>query len=99
MDSNLRTTDLVAQNVYAAGDAVGRTFLASTGVAQGIFATGAAIFELCVDGDNSMTGEWFDPGSLASNPLTLHQAIELGLDAAIRWSSRWAACSRIYRRR
>jgi NAD(P) transhydrogenase len=42
VDSNLRTT-CKSRNVYAAGDVLGRPFLASTGVAQGI-ASVAAIF-------------------------------------------------------
>lgn len=38
VNSNLETT---AENVYAAGDVLGRPFLASTGVAQGVAAVGA----------------------------------------------------------
>ena len=85
VDSNLRAT-AKAQNVYAAGDVVGRPFLASTGVAQSIAAIAAMFGEpgkddptsvsscdpedaLCIDGDISMAGESFDPGSLASNPF------------------------------
>lgn len=85
VDSNLRATTK-AQNVYAAGDVLGRPFLASTGVAQGIAAIAAMFGEpgkddpasvskcdpddsLCIDGDISMVGESFDPGSLAANPF------------------------------
>ena len=84
VDSNLRTT-AEAGNVFAAGDVLGRPFLASTGVAQGVAAV-AAIFGLpgtdprtvstcgpddvlCIDGDISAAGDSFDPGSLATNPF------------------------------
>lgn len=84
VDSNLRAT-AKAGNVYAAGDVLGRPFLASTGVAQGVAAI-AAIFgkpgtdprtmstcdpsdTLCIDGDISAAGVSFDPGSLATNPF------------------------------
>jgi NAD(P) transhydrogenase len=82
VDSNLCAT-AKAQNVYAAGDVLGRPFLASTGVAQGIGAVAAMFGQpgkgsvskcdpddlLCIDGDISAAGASFDPGSLASNPF------------------------------
>jgi NAD(P) transhydrogenase len=84
VDSNLRAT-AKAGNVYAAGDVLGRPFLASTGVAQGVAAIAAIFGEpgtdpasvsrcgeddlLCIDGDISMAGDSFDPGSLATNPF------------------------------
>lgn len=88
MDSDLKSTATGA-NVYAAGDVIGRPFLASTGLAQGVaavksmFAVGNATAspaqefcdeyysndELCTVGDLSMTGDNFDPKSLAANPF------------------------------
>lgn len=85
-------------NVYAAGDVLGRPFLASTGSAQGIAAV-AAMFgtpdqdpvavsacdpddKLCVDGDISKAGEGFDPGSLAANPFAFPTAIWSSPEAA-----------------
>lgn len=84
VDSALKST-AVGNNVYAAGDVVGRPFLASTGMAQGIAAI-VNMFkpddsetseeaqcdpedEVCLAGDLSMTGSNFDPKSLASNPF------------------------------
>ena len=86
------------KNVYAAGDVLGRPFLASTGSAQGVAAI-AAMFgtpdedpiavstcdpddELCVDGDISKAGEGFDPGSLAANPFAFPTAIWSSPEAA-----------------
>lgn len=97
VDSRLRASSKEG-NVYAAGDVLGRPFLASTGVAQGI-ASVAAMFgspeedpvavstcdpddQLCVDGDISMAGESFDPGSLASNPFAFPTAIWSSPEAA-----------------
>jgi NAD(P) transhydrogenase len=82
-------------NVYAAGDVLGRPFLASTGVAQGIAAVNA-MFALeasrgashttyastYVDDGASSAGVSFDPASLASNPF----AVPCGI-----WSSPEAA--------
>lgn len=84
VDSSLKAT-ASGDNVYAAGDVVGRPFLASTGMAQGIAAI-VSMFntdnattgngeecdpeeEVCLTGDLSMTGSNFDPKSLASNPF------------------------------
>lgn len=82
VDSDLRST-ATGGNVYAAGDVLGRPFLASTGMAQGF----AAIRRMFRDdivkedaddsgdpvdatvGDLSMTGDNFDPKSLAANPF------------------------------
>ncbi|KAL7450626.1 hypothetical protein ACHAWC_002514 [Mediolabrus comicus] len=85
-------------NVYAAGDVLGRPFLASTGMAQG-FAAIRSMFDAqlasdtandtvtesadeCIVGELCMTGENFDPKSLASNPF----AFPVGV-----WSSPEAA--------
>lgn len=67
-------------NVYAAGDVLGRPFLASTGMAQGAAAIESMFSEdsneeggsdgpICKPGEICMTGENFDPKSLASNPF------------------------------
>lgn len=86
-------------NVYAAGDVLGRPFLASTGQAQGFAAirimfdgevpasaanqtSGYSNSEMCSVGDLSMTGDNFDPKSLAANPF----AFPVGV-----WSSPEAA--------
>jgi pyruvate/2-oxoglutarate dehydrogenase complex dihydrolipoamide dehydrogenase (E3) component len=67
-------------NVYAAGDVLGRPFLASTGTAQGLAAVGSMFGEetpppqceegdtVCIDGGASQAGTSFDPASLAANP-------------------------------
>ena len=97
VDSRLRTT-AKKQNVYAAGDVLGRPFLASTGVAQGIAAVGAMFGgpdkdpvvlsscnpddSLCVDGDISKVGESFNPGSLASNPFAFPTGVWTSPEAA-----------------
>jgi pyruvate/2-oxoglutarate dehydrogenase complex dihydrolipoamide dehydrogenase (E3) component len=67
-------------NVYAAGDVLGRPFLASTGTAQGLAAV-SSMFGLgsfarnceegdlvCIEGGASQAGASFDPASLAANP-------------------------------
>lgn len=75
-------------NVYGAGDVLGRPFLASTGMAQGVGAIQAMFRdevqvleddddseeedndgEACEVGQLCMSGENFDPKSLASNPF------------------------------
>jgi len=84
VDNELKST-ASGGNVYAAGDVLGRPFLASTGMAQGVAAiknmfrseVGASgkeedcdpDKEVCLAGDLSMTGDNFDPKSLASNPF------------------------------
>jgi NAD(P) transhydrogenase len=75
------------KNVYAAGDVLGRPFLASTGMAQGSAAIESMFKEdatkeaddeeeaeensgdSCKVGELCMSGENFDPKSLASNPF------------------------------
>ncbi|KAL7534966.1 hypothetical protein ACHAXR_006176 [Thalassiosira sp. AJA248-18] len=95
VDSELKASG--SDNVYAAGDVLGRPFLASTGMAQG-FGAIQGMFkedlgvgegdddddaetssedteednddgEQCAVGELCMTGENFDPKSLASNPF------------------------------
>jgi pyruvate/2-oxoglutarate dehydrogenase complex dihydrolipoamide dehydrogenase (E3) component len=75
VDSRLCSTAKCG-NVYAAGDVVGRPFLASTGTAQGIAAVNAMFCQAegdvsCVIGGPSQTGISFDPASLASNPFAV----------------------------
>ena len=92
VDKELKST-ATGGNVYAAGDVLGRPFLASTGMAQG-FAAIESMFKddivakessgddnsdtkeegdgddnSCKVGELCMTGENFDPKSLASNPF------------------------------
>eukprot|EP00579_Thalassiosira_antarctica_P022819 CAMPEP_0201981416 /NCGR_PEP_ID=MMETSP0904-20121228/73559_1 /ASSEMBLY_ACC=CAM_ASM_000553 /TAXON_ID=420261 /ORGANISM="Thalassiosira antarctica, Strain CCMP982" /LENGTH=604 /DNA_ID=CAMNT_0048533985 /DNA_START=76 /DNA_END=1890 /DNA_ORIENTATION=- len=107
VNSELKTTS-IGGNVYAAGDVVGRPFLASTGLAQGVAAIKGMFSEdskeektdgeedgdfatedgetedgaSCKVGELCMTGEKFDPKSLASNPF----AFPVGV-----WSSPEAA--------
>ena len=79
VSADMQTT---APNVYAAGDIVGRPFLASTGMAQAqaasntIFSNDATPIIKCEEGDAacvmdglSQVGSSFDPASLASNPF------------------------------
>jgi NAD(P) transhydrogenase len=81
VNSRLCTT-ATAGNVYAAGDVLGRPFLASTGVAQAkaavnsMFALQEAQKTECAEGDVTcetdgiaQAGTSFDPASLASNPF------------------------------
>eukprot|EP00986_Skeletonema_menzelii_P010392 scaffold5067_cov161-Skeletonema_menzelii.AAC.4 len=79
VDSELKATSS-GGNVYAAGDVLGRPFLASTGMAQGFAAIrimfnddvsssaetskGYSNSDMCSVGDLSMTGDNFDPKSL-----------------------------------
>lgn len=95
VDSELKATS-TGGNVYAAGDVLGRPFLASTGMAQGFAAVrimfdgeassatsgGYSNSDMCSVGDLSMTGDSFDPKSLAANPF----AFPVGV-----WSSPEAA--------
>eukprot|EP00984_Skeletonema_dohrnii_P007689 scaffold2802_cov127-Skeletonema_dohrnii-CCMP3373.AAC.4 len=95
VDSELKATS-TGKNVYAAGDVLGRPFLASTGMAQGFAAIrimfdgeassatsgGYSNSDMCSVGDLSMTGDSFDPKSLAANPF----AFPVGV-----WSSPEAA--------
>ena len=104
VDSELKSSAF-GGNVYAAGDILGRPFLASTGIAQGLAAIQSIFKEdvplatkekgeelegededgsitQCKVGELCMTGEKFDPKSLASNPF----AFPVGV-----WSSPEAA--------
>ena len=81
VDSRLCAT-AKKHNVFAAGDVLGRPFLASTGTAQGLAAvvsmfgddvsknrTSCDVDDLaCVEGGISQSGTSFDPASLAANP-------------------------------
>ena len=94
VNSKLETS---APGIFAAGDVIGRPFLASTGVAQGTSAVGA-MFPLetraqdegpestgaasARAGGLARTGEGFDPGHLAADPF----AFPVGI-----WSSPEAA--------
>jgi NAD(P) transhydrogenase len=82
VDGQLRTTS-PSGTIFAAGDVLGRPFLASTGVAQAkaavktmFDATSLVGLNECAPGDLSCSmegisqaGESFDPASLASNPF------------------------------
>lgn len=63
VDSSLKA----APSVFAAGDVVGRPFLASTGVAQGIQAVEAMFGQ--VKESTSVFGANYDPQSLLNDPL------------------------------
>lgn len=95
VDSRLRTT-APAGNVFAAGDVLGRPFLASTGAAQAkasissMFATNDTqpVVE-CAEGDPacivdgiSQAGTSFDPASLASNPFAFPTGVWSSPEAA-----------------
>lgn len=95
VDSRLCST-APAGNVFAAGDVLGRPFLASTGTAQGLASVnamfgqgegeGSRICDVddpsCFEGGASQAGVSFDPASLAANPF----AVPCGI-----WSSPEAA--------
>ena len=79
VNSDMQTT---ANGIYAAGDVVGRPFLASTGMAQAqaaantIFSDAPSVAGECEEGDAAcvvdgaaQAGSSFDPASLASNPF------------------------------
>lgn len=85
VDSDLKSS-ASGGNVFGAGDVLGRPFLASTGMAQGVAAIKSMFRpdaeeskveeeqsdpdqEVCLTGDLNMTGDSFDPKSLASNPF------------------------------
>lgn len=93
VDSNLRSTK--AANVYGAGDVLGRPFLASTGVLQGVAAVQYMFQQPLVpppatDTNSSDTstdvveeeGIKFDPISLAENPFAFPTAIWSSPEAA-----------------
>jgi NAD(P) transhydrogenase len=83
-----------APNVYAAGDVLGRPFLASTGVAQAQAAASvlAGSFdplkqcapddEACIVGGVSQAGASFDPISLAANPFAFPTGVWTSPEAA-----------------
>ena len=73
VSSDMQTT---APGIYAAGDVVGRPFLASTGCAQAqaaatsIFSGATSVAGECKEGAGAaQAGSSFDPASLASNPF------------------------------
>mmetsp|Transcript_77268 Transcript_77268/g.153315 ORF Transcript_77268/g.153315 Transcript_77268/m.153315 type:complete len:316 (-) Transcript_77268:149-1096(-) len=83
------TMQTSVSHIYAAGDVVGRPFLASTGVAQGISAVrhmfgcaygskvgiSANTSGSIEDGSLAASGDAFDPGSIASNPFAFPNSI------------------------
>lgn len=86
VDSKLCTT---APNIYAAGDVVGRPFLASTGVAQAKAAINAMFANPNDDDNSSSPGESptegavkFDPASLAANPFAFPTGVWSSPEAA-----------------
>jgi NAD(P) transhydrogenase len=94
VDSRLCAT-AKAQNVFAAGDVLGRPFLASTGVAQGkaavisMFGPEVNPASLCAEGDAacvvdgiSQAGTSFDPASLAANPFAFPTGVWSSPEAA-----------------
>ena len=94
MNSRLCTTSS-AGNVYAAGDVLGRPFLASTGVAQAKAAVNSMFDQErkmaeCAEGDDdtcdmdgiSQAGTSFDPASLASNPFAFPTGVWSSPEAA-----------------
>ena len=92
VDSRLCTT-APGGNVYAAGDVLGRPFLASTGVAQAQAAVNtmfpAEISRECKEGDEAcvvdgvaQAGASFDPASLASNPFAFPTGVWSSPEAA-----------------
>lgn len=94
VDSNL-CTSAPTGNVYAAGDVVGRPFLASTGVAQAKAAVNAMFQDsnlaitVCEEGDPtcdidgaSQAGTSFDPASLSTNPFAFPTGVWSSPEAA-----------------
>jgi NAD(P) transhydrogenase len=94
VDSTLSTT-ATSGNVYAAGDVLGRPFLASTGTAQGkasissMFESATCAVPQCPADDPTCTsdgigrvGESFDPASLASNPFAFPTGVWASPEAA-----------------
>ena len=90
VDSRLQST---APDVYAAGDVLGRPFLASTGVAQGRAAVtsmfGGEDEFVCKEGDLTCNvdgiasaGVSFDPASLANNPFAFPTGVWTSPEAA-----------------
>jgi NAD(P) transhydrogenase len=94
VDSRLCAT-AKAKNVFAAGDVLGRPFLASTGVAQGkaavtsMFGPEVDPASQCAEGDPacvvdgiSQAGTSFDPASLAANPFAFPTGVWSSPEAA-----------------
>jgi NAD(P) transhydrogenase len=95
VDSKLQAS---VANVYAAGDVLGRPFLASTGVAQGRAAVTSMFAQetenprpvpVCEEGDLSCvadgisaSGTAFDPASLAANPFAFPTGVWSSPEAA-----------------
>jgi NAD(P) transhydrogenase len=94
VDSQLCTTAKHDSNVYAAGDVLGRPFLASTGTAQGIASINSMFGKVtaepicdvddptCVESGASQAGASFDPASLAANPFAVPSGIWTTPEAA-----------------
>jgi NAD(P) transhydrogenase len=92
--NSLLCTTAKAGNVYAAGDVVGRPFLASTGVAQAKAVVNAMFnndreMPICEVGDETcaadgfaMAGTAFDPASLAANPFAFPTGVWSSPEAA-----------------
>jgi NAD(P) transhydrogenase len=94
VDSGLCAT-AKARNVFAAGDVLGRPFLASTGAAQALAAV-ASMFgpavdpsaqcdpddTACITDGISQAGISFDPASLASNPFAFPTGVWSSPEAA-----------------
>jgi NAD(P) transhydrogenase len=93
VNSRLCTT-ATAGNVFAAGDVLGRPFLASTGVAQAKAAVNSMFLQEnkmveCAVGDDAcetdgiaQAGTSFDPASLASNPFAFPTGVWSSPEAA-----------------
>lgn len=84
VDNCMRTTS-PSGTVFAAGDVLGRPFLASTGVAQGVAAVSILENEVAVqDSSKSIVqlGCAFDPGSLSNNPFAFPTGIWSSPEAA-----------------
>lgn len=93
VDAKLKTA---ADNVYAAGDVLGRPFLASTGMAQGMAAIASMYGSSQLDDQQSCdpddpscqvdgisrAGASFDPASLASNPFAFPTGVWTSPEAA-----------------
>ncbi len=93
VDSRL-CTSAKSGNVFAAGDILGRPFLASVGVAQAIAAIDSMYGEnnikfkceegdtVCIEGGISQAGTSFDPASLSSNPFAFPTGVWSSPEAA-----------------
>jgi NAD(P) transhydrogenase len=86
VDSKLCTT---SPNIYAAGDVVGRPFLASTGVAQAKAAINSMFGTLAIPSNTDQADEYgeevdikYDPASLAANPFAFPTGVWSSPEAA-----------------